>query len=72
MISNERFSQIEAGNILIMNSGTPRKVLSVKKWKKHKVETVLLTFKKVNGIGETVYNYSDLKNKIKAIVKNKK
>lgn len=71
MISKERFSEIQANDILIFNGWRPRKVLSVKKWMRYKRETVLLTFRKVNGIGDTVYNYTDLKNKITAIVKPK-
>lgn len=68
MIPYNRFLEIEKGNFILFSSGKLRKVTKVTKF----ATRMLLSFDKVNGSGTAIYMYSDIKHKIKAIIKPKK
>lgn len=67
VIPKENFRQIKKGDCLLMASGKNRVVLSAG----GSDSNPALSFKKVNGIGETTYLYHDIKDKIKGIFKCK-
>lgn len=67
MIDKVRFKKINKGDVLLVDNQW-RKVVRVNTWTRN---SRAITFKKLDKSGDTVYLYSDLKHKIRAIVKIK-
>lgn len=65
-MTRNSFNSLEKGNFLLFKSGRCRAIIAKSR------DNRCVTFKKVNGYGETVYMYCDIKDKVIGVLKFKK